>query len=121
MINNEYIMKLLLFLKQWNETHKKKVYFYGIDCQDIDLAYQNVCDDKTMNCFIIKKLILNYYKMSQSDNYWNDRDTFWKYIIDQVKNERDSKFILWAHNSHIGNCKSDPKNDHNINIGYLKY
>ena len=119
MINNEYIMKLLLFLKQWNLTHKKKVYFYGVDCQDIDLAYQNVCDDKTMNCFIIKKLIMNYKKMNQSGNYWNDRDTFWKYIIDQIKNERDSKFILWAHNSHIGNCKADPKNDHKINIGYL--
>ena len=30
--NNEYIRHLVLFMKQWNDTHPKKVYFYGIDC-----------------------------------------------------------------------------------------
>ena len=59
MVNNEYIMKLLLFLKQWNLTHSEKVYFYGVDCQDIDLAHKNVCEDDTLNCFLVKKIIQN--------------------------------------------------------------
>ena len=29
MYYNEYIMILLLFLKKWNETHSKKVFFYS--------------------------------------------------------------------------------------------
>jgi len=120
--NNEIIIKLILFLKQWNDTHNenKKVYFYGIDCQNIEIANQNICYDKNINCKIVQKIIKNYHHMKNSNDYWNQRDKFWLTIINHIKKERNSKFILWAHNSHIGNCKANIDNDPNkINIGYL--
>jgi erythromycin esterase-like protein len=122
MTNNEYIMKLLLFLKKWNlENDKDKVYFYGIDCQDIELANENICYDENMNCTIVQEIIQNYYKMNQKgNNYWNMRDTFWLHIMDSIKKKRyKTKFILWAHNSHIGNCKANRKSKTKLNIGYL--
>ena len=44
--------------------------------------------------------------------------------MDQIKKEKQtkkekSKFILWAHNSHIGDCKANHKIGNKINIGYL--
>ena len=121
MCNNDYIMHLVIFLKKWNSTHEDndRVYFYGIDCQDIDIANKNVCHDDTVNCRIVKQIVSNYYKMKQSGNYWNMRDTFWFNIIKQLKLDNKRKFILWAHNSHIGNVRANIHNTNKINIGYL--
>ena len=117
--NNEYIMHLILFMKKWNDTHSKKVYFYGIDCQDLELAEQNLCHDKTLHCSVIQQIIQNHGKMNKSTSYWNQRDKFWHHVIRMIKHRRDSKFILWAHNSHIGNVKANYHQPNKINIGYL--
>ena len=124
MCHNEYIMHLLLFLKRWNKSNMNdKVYFYGIDCQDIEIAQKNMCYDDTINCKIVKQIIDNYYIMKESHNYWNMRDSFWMNIIELLKNHNKQKFILWAHNSHIGNIKGNKDNStgilNKINIGYL--
>ena len=65
--NNEYIMHLVLFMKQWNDTHSKKVYFYGIDCQDLELAEQNLCHDKTLHCSVVQQIIQNQRAFT---TYW---------------------------------------------------
>ena len=78
--NNEYIMHLILFMKKWNDTHSKKVYFYGIDCQDLELAKQNLCHDKTLHCAVIQQIIQNHSKMNKSTSYWNQRDKFWQHV-----------------------------------------
>jgi len=122
MTNNEFLMKLLLFLKKWNlENDKDKVYFYGIDCQDIKLANENVCHDETTNCRVVQEIIKNYHEMNKKENnYWNMRDTFWLHIMDSLKKDKgNKKFILWAHNSHIGNCKANVEDKNKLNIGYL--
>jgi erythromycin esterase-like protein len=126
MTNNEFIMELLLFLKKWNlENEKDKVYFYGIDCQDIELAEKNVCHDETINCRVVQEIIKNYHEMNKKgNNYWNMRDTFWLHIMDSIKSNKGNKgnknkFILWAHNSHIGNCKANVEDKNKLNIGYL--
>ena len=120
MCNNDYIMHLVLFLKKWNKTHgDDKVYFYGIDCQDIEIANKNVCHDNTVNCRIVKQIVNNYSKMKSSGNYWNMRDTFWFNIIKQLELDNNHKFVLWAHNSHIGNVRANLHNTNKINIGYL--
>lgn len=124
MCHNEYIMHLLLFIKRWNHSNiNYKVYFYGIDCQDIEIAQKNMCYDDTINCKIVKQIIDNYYKMKESHNYWNMRDSFWMNIIEQLKNHNKHKFILWVHNSHIGNIKGNKDNStgilNKINIGNL--
>ena len=120
MCNNEYIKSLIIFLKNWNLNNKTdKVYFYGIDCQDIDLAKKNVCNNDTINCKIVKEIIDNYYKMKGSNNYWNMRDTFWFNVIKQLRVNKDNKLVLWAHNSHIGNIMANKSPGKTINIGYL--
>ena len=119
MVNNVYIMKLLLFLKEWNQSHDKKVFFYGVDCQNVELAKENVCHEKNINCSLVKEIIENYNKMNQSKNYWNMRDKFWLHIIHQLKKQRESKFVLWAHNSHIGDCKANTHSGNKVNIGHL--
>ena len=117
--NNEYMMNLILFMKRWNETHSKKVFFYGIDCQDIELAEQNLCHDKTLNCSIVQDIIKNYAHMKKSTSYWNVRDTFWHHVIQKIQRHKQSKFALWAHNSHIGNVKANIHQPNKVNIGYL--
>tara|TARA_Y100000389_G_C17419492_1_gene495828 strand:- start:15 stop:1067 length:1053 start_codon:yes stop_codon:yes gene_type:complete len=119
MANNEYIIQLVLFMKRWNEHHTKKVFFYGIDCQDIELAKENLCHEKTLNCSIVQQIIQNYSKMKHSSNYWNIRDTFWYHVIKMIQHHKKSKFILWAHNSHIGNVKANFHQPNKVNIGYL--
>jgi len=120
MLHNEYIIQLLLFLRKWNKDHTKKVFFYGIDCQNIKLANENVCSEKTLNCSVVSKLIKNYSIMRSSNNYWNVRDSFWETIIQEIqKYNHTSKFVLWAHNSHIGNVNAQSDNQNKINIGLL--
>ena len=117
---NKYIHNLLIFLKSWNRINKKKVYIYGIDCQDIELAKKNVCNKSDLNCPIVSEIIKNYDIMNNPElNYWNIRDKFWLNIINSVKKYRKSKFILWSHNSHVGLSSANIRNDNNINIGYL--
>jgi len=118
MVNNEFIEKLLRFMKRWNKKQKRKVFFYGIDCQNVELAKENLCHDKTINCKIVQKIIENYPHMNKS-NYWNKRDSFWFYVMELMKKQRQSKFVLWAHNSHIGDCKAGTNNQHKLNIGSL--
>ena len=114
MLNNTYIINLIRFLKKWNINHRRKVYFYGIDCQNIELAKKNMCQEENINCEIVQKIIENYPIM-KNGHYWNIRDSFWFYIMKTVK-KKNSKFILWAHNSHIGN---NTKNDDQISIGSI--
>ena len=118
---NSVIQDLLEFLKKLNEnTTHHKVYIYGIDCQDIELAKQNVCSDSGLNCPLVKEIIKNYYKMTQSDaNYWNIRDTFWFRIFETLKQYRTSRFILWAHNSHVGDSRANEREPGHINIGSI--
>ena len=117
---NKYILNLLNFLKRYNTKNSKKVYIYGIDCQDLELAKENVCSEPNLNCPIVTELIKNYAIMTDSNsNYWNIRDSFWLEIIKRVANYRKSKFILWAHNSHVGNCSANIRPGKHINIGYL--
>ena len=117
--NNEYIMHLILFMKKWNDTHSNKVYFYGIDCQNLELAEKHLCQEKTLNCSVIQQIIQNHGKMKKSSLYWNQRDKFWHHVIRMIQHRQDSKFILWAHNSHIGNIKANFHQPNKINIGYL--
>ena len=122
MLNNKYILELIIFLKKWNDNHKehnKKVYFYGIDCQNLEIAKKNVCHENHINCEIVKSIIKNYHKMNKSENYWDMRDKFWFYIMETIKNHHHSKFVLWAHNSHIGNISANKNNQNSVNIGYL--
>ena len=120
MCNNEYIKDLILFLRNWNLKNKKdKVYFYGVDCQDIELAKKNVCEDDTINCRIVSQIIDNYYKMKKANSYWNMRDSFWFKIIKQLKITQKNKLVLWAHNSHIGNVSANINRGKTINIGFL--
>jgi len=116
---NKYIEHLILFLKEWNNINEKKVYIYGIDCQNIDIAQANLCDEPTLNCPIVRSIINNYYKMVHSNNYWNMRDQFWFYVLHEIKNYRSSTFILWAHNSHVGDSSANIRSSDHINIGYL--
>lgn len=117
MTNNYSISKLLDFLKQWNTINTDdKVYIYGIDCQDIELAKKDICDDETIHCKIVKEIIDNYQIMiNPSKSYWNERDKMWNKIIKYVN---CNKFILWAHNSHIGDARAY-KIKNNLNIGEL--
>jgi erythromycin esterase-like protein len=103
---NKYIVKLLDFMKNYNTKNTRKVYLYGIDCQDVELAKVNVCSEPDLNCPIVTEIIKNYEIMKQS-NYWNARDSFWLKIIKRVAKYRKSKFILWAHNSHIGDVTAN--------------
>lgn len=122
MCHNEYIAHLILFLRKWNKNHSEpseKVYFYGIDCQDIELANRNICSEPTVNCRIVGEIVSNYYKMEKSSNYWNMRDTFWHNIIKHLSKNKRQRFVLWAHNSHIGNVKANFIHRNKINIGYL--
>tara|TARA_X000000368_G_scaffold417539_1_gene414223 strand:+ start:1413 stop:2525 length:1113 start_codon:yes stop_codon:yes gene_type:complete len=115
---NKYIVKLLDFMKKYNTKNTRKVYLYGIDCQDVELAKANVCSEPDLNCPIVTEIIKNYEIMKQS-NYWNARDSFWLKIIKRVAKYRKSKFILWAHNSHIGDVTANIRQQYKINIGYL--
>lgn len=115
MINNIYIKKLLQFCQKWNQENVEKVYIYGVDCQDIDLAKKDLCMDKTIHCKIVRDIIANYDIMRNSDNYWNLRDSMWEKIIKRVN---CGKFILWAHNSHIGDSTAYLKKNQ-TNIGEL--
>jgi erythromycin esterase-like protein len=117
---NQYVCDLLLFLKKWNDTHDKKVFFYGIDCQDINLAKKNICQKNNLNCPIVKAVIDNYKIMTHpKSNYWNSRDLFWYQVLENTAKYRPSRFILWAHNSHVGNCSANIRNEDHLNIGYL--
>jgi erythromycin esterase-like protein len=61
-----------------------------------------------------------------SYNSWNSRDTF---MFDTVKkvmerrtfvNDQRAKVVIWAHNSHLGNCKyTDMHDQGEINVGQL--
>lgn len=119
MTNNKVIEKLLIWLRRWNSIKKskdEKVFIYGVDCQDIELAKKNLCDDKTIHCKIVKQIVDNYSVMTKNgNNYWNERDKMWNRIIKQMK---CGTFILWAHNSHIGDARAY-KNKKNLNIGEL--
>lgn len=122
---NPYIYELIRFMRRWNDTHSspsKKVYFYGVDCQDVELAKRQLadCGDPKLNCPIIRQIIDNYEIMtSRGANYWNRRDTFWHTIIKSIRAQRRSKFVLWAHNSHIGNNQANVDIGNKINIGVL--
>ena len=121
---NQHIKNLLLYLKRHNKINKyHKIYIYGTDCQNIELAKKNVCNDKkSLNCSIVNKIINNYAKMKNSSNYWNMRDTMWYNIIEYVKKVRNinnDKFILWAHDSHIGDVRGYQNDANKLNIGYL--
>ena len=119
---NKYILELIIFLKRWNDQHKelkKKVFFYGIDCQDLEIAKKNVCHEDHINCEIVKSIIKNHNIMNKSRSYWDTRDKFWFYIMETIKKYHKSKFILWAHNSHIGNISANKNNINTVNIGYL--
>lgn len=118
---NNIIADLLEFCKCWNNLYENKVYFYGIDCQDIELAKNNICSNPGLNCPIVAEIIENYHEMTNDkNNYWNLRDSFWLKILEKVKSKRDGRFILWAHNSHVGNCAANIRSKPgHINIGYL--
>lgn len=122
---NPYIYELIRFMRRWNDTHSlasRKVYFYGVDCQDVELAKRQLadCGDPKLNCPIIQQIIDNYEIMnSGAANYWNTRDTFWHTIIKSIRAQRRSKFVLWAHNSHIGNNQANVGIGNKINIGVL--
>ena len=117
---NKYIVELLNLLKLFNTKSSKKVYIYGIDCQDLELARRNVCSEPGLNCPIVTEIIKNYVVMKDPKfNYWNTRDSFWLKIIKTVADYRKSKFILWAHNSHVGDCSANLRTGTHINIGYL--
>tara|TARA_Y100000816_G_C26105962_1_gene587773 strand:- start:998 stop:2011 length:1014 start_codon:yes stop_codon:yes gene_type:complete len=124
MLYNKYIRDLIIFMKKWNDTHKKKVYFYGIDCQNIELAKKNVCAEPHLNCNLVAAIIKNHKKMKKSSQYWDLRDTFWLHILESVKKNKhsrsiDHKCILWAHNSHIGNINAKKTTNHTVNIASL--
>ena len=118
---NEHIRKLLNYLKNYNRKNMNKIYVYGVDVQNIELAKENVCDDPTINCKIVKNIIENYDIMSGSSNYWDIRDTMWSKIIEENKQSftENFKFVLWAHNSHIGNVKAHINSPNTLNIGYI--
>jgi erythromycin esterase-like protein len=137
MLNNKYILDLIIFMREWNAEvykggrgKKQKLFFYGIDCQDLELAKKNVCQEEHINCRIVADIIKNHKKMSGSKNYWDLRDTFWLHILESVKKDREktgksrnakNKFILWAHNSHIGNIHANKpgSNSNTLNIASL--
>jgi len=109
---NSVIIEMLVYLRGRNqntEDLKQKVYVYGIDCQDQDLAKRNLdfnSFDVRQNIFYnkINKLIIERHKESK-DDYWFWRDGTWKMIIDEIDyfhKEKKNKFVLFAHNSHIG-------------------
>jgi len=120
---NKYVLDLMKFLREWNDTHAKKVYFYGIDCQDINIARKNMCHEKNLNCDIVNDIIKNYKNMASSSKYWDIRDSFWFHIINMInadsKMKTPAKFILWAHNSHIGNINANKNNHNTVNIASL--
>lgn len=117
---NKIIQELLRFLRKWNDKNKHPVYLYGIDCQDLELANKHVCREPNLNCPIVTEIIKNYAKMtSNKANYWNLRDTFWYQVLEKTRKYRPSRFILWAHNSHIGDATANIRNRHHINIGSL--
>jgi len=117
---NNKIYNFLLYLKKWNLENESKAYIYGVDCQDINLAKKNLCEDDNINCKIVKSIIFNYDKMSNSNNYWDIRDSMWLNIIKKIKKEyRYNKFILWAHNSHIGDICGNVNPNNKLNIGHL--
>ena len=111
---NSIIINLLKFLKDYNmkqENITKKVYLYGVDCQDIDIAVRDLVNcGEEFNCKMIKNVITNYKENLSNSNkiYWNERDSFWKRATNKIKEHHKikTKFILWAHNSHIGNAKA---------------
>lgn len=122
MLYNKYILELIIFMKKWNndhDAHDQKIYFYGIDCQNLEIAKKNVCNKPHINCEIVKSIINNHDKMHKANSYWDMRDKFWLYIMETIKKYHDSKFILWAHNSHIGNISANKNNRNSVNIGHL--
>ena len=125
MWRNIHIKNLLEFVREFNRNSAQKVSIYGVDCQDLELAkkeFNTSCNNQsTFECNIVKKIIENHSQMVQT-NYWNRRDTTWYEIIEKLLDQHKcDKFILWAHNSHIGNasCYEDNVDVSHINIGYL--
>ena len=125
---NSNIEYLIDYLRKYNKKNKNKISIYGVDCQDIDLAQKDLnqnCSENnnSFDCIIVKKIIENYIEMRKpNSNYWNMRDTMWYNIIQKLLKENCDKFVLWAHNSHIGNasCYKENMNEINkLNIGYL--
>ena len=120
---NSVIIEMLVYLRDWNKNTndlKQKVYVYGIDCQDQDLAKKKLyfkSFDVQQNLFYnqINKLIIERHNESKGD-YWLWRDGTWKMIIDKVDafHLKDNKFVLFAHNSHIGDGSKYAVPGHNI-------
>ena len=77
---------------------------------------------------IVVKNAETYYKslfFGGSNISWNIRDSHMmntlKFLYDHQKNQaKDPKIIVWAHNSHIGDCRATQfADDGQINIGQL--
>ncbi|HET9806995.1 MAG TPA: erythromycin esterase family protein [Nitrososphaeraceae archaeon] len=80
------------------------------------------------NAITVKNAEFYYRSMIRGDvNSWNIRDTHMMETLerlitfhDEVKKQSNSKAIVWAHNTHIGDARAtDMSKDNMINLGQL--
>jgi erythromycin esterase len=73
------------------------------------------------NAFVVKNAELHYRAMvAPWLSSWNERVLHMNSTVEKLMNQNNSKGILWAHNTHVGDARATQMFDSNsINIGQL--